>query len=66
MERYYRMVIDLYKEATNENYQVNSERILDTQKELAIAITTAKIEGRDTEILELLKCDVEHLKYKTL
>lgn len=33
MERYYRMVINLYKEAIKENYQVNSERILETQRE---------------------------------
>ena len=32
MEKYYRMVINLYKEAINENYQVNSDKILEVRK----------------------------------
>ena len=62
MERYYRMVINLYKEAVAENYQVNSERILDIQKEFAKAITSAKIKGTPFDVLQELKADVEQLR----
>lgn len=62
MERYYRMVINLYKEALLQNYQVNSERILEARKEIACAITAAKIENKPTSSLESLNSDVEHLQ----
>lgn len=62
MERYYRMVINLYKEAINENYQVNSERILEVRKEIACAITAAKIENKPTSLLESLNNDIIHLQ----
>ena len=42
MEKYYRMVIDLYKEALIN--QVNSEKILEVKKEISNAITTARIQ----------------------
>ena len=41
MEKYYRMVIDLYKEVITTNYQVNSDRILEVQTEIANASTEA-------------------------
>lgn len=62
MEKFYRMVIDLYKEATNGNYQVNSERILEVRKEIACAITAAKIENKPTSFLESLNNDIIHLQ----
>lgn len=55
------MVIDLYKEATNENYQVNSERILEVRKKIACAITSAKIDGTSTSHLEELLNDIDYL-----
>lgn len=62
MERYYRMVINLYKEAIKENYQVNSERILEIQREIATASTEARIKGNsDRELQELLN-DLQPLK----
>ncbi|GFI56808.1 hypothetical protein C5O23_09050 [Duncaniella muris] len=56
MEKYYRMVIDLYKEALIN--QVNSERILEVKKEIANAITTARIQGNPYDGLQTLLEDV--------
>lgn len=56
MERYYRMVIDLYKEAIQ--HQVNSDRILDVKKEIASAITASKIKGEPYEWLQTLMNDI--------
>lgn len=56
MEKYYRMVIDLYKEALIN--QVNSERILEVKKEIANAITTARIQGTPYDGLQTLLEDV--------
>ena len=61
MERYYRMVINLYKEALSENHQVNSERILEVRKEIACAITVAKVSGSSTSHLEELMADIDYL-----
>ena len=62
MERYYRMVINLYKEAINENYQVNSDRILEVQTEIANASTEARIKDHpDKPLLELIE-DLQPLK----
>ena len=60
MEKYYRMVIDLYKEALLIN-RVNPDRVLDAQREISNAITTA-ITNEPTSELELLKSDIENLK----
>ena len=63
MERYYRMIIDLYKEViTNQNHQVNSGKMLEVQKELANALTATRIKNEKTTELETLLSDVEHLK----
>lgn len=59
MERYYRMVIDLYKEA--HLHQVNSERILAVRKEITNAITTSKIQGTSYEWLQTLLDDVNQI-----
>lgn len=56
MEKYYRMVIDLYKEALIN--QVNSERILEVKKEIANAVTTARIQGTPYDGLQTLLEDV--------
>lgn len=61
MEKYYRMVIDLYKEVLLIN-RVNPDKVLDAQKEIANAITTAIITNKPTGELELLKSDIENLK----
>ena len=62
MEKYYRMVIDLYKEAITTNYQVNSDRILEIQKEIANASTEARIKDHsDKPLLELIE-DLQPLK----
>lgn len=61
MEKYYRMVINLYKEAINENYQVNSDRILEVRKEIACAITEAKVTGTSYSHLENLLNDIDYL-----
>ena len=61
MERYYRMVINLYKEALSENHQVNSERILEVRKEIACAITEAKVTGTSHSYLEELLNDIDYL-----
>lgn len=59
MERYYRMVIDLYKEAIQ--HQVNSQQILEVKKEIANAITTSKIQGTPTDGLQALLEDVNSI-----
>jgi hypothetical protein len=61
MEKYYRMVIDLYKEVLLIN-RVNPDRVLDVQREISNAITTAIIANEPTGELELLKFDIENLK----
>lgn len=59
MERYYRMVIDLYKEAIQ--HQVNSQRILEVKTEIANAITTSKIQGKPYDWLQTLLEDVNEM-----
>lgn len=62
MEKYYRMVIDLYKEVITTNYQVNSDRILEVQTEIANASTEARIKDHpDKPLLELIE-DLQPLK----
>lgn len=59
MEKYYRIVIDLYKEALIN--QVNSEKILEVKKEISNAITTARIQGTPTDGLQALLEDVNSI-----
>lgn len=61
MVTYYRKVLDLYKDAIT-NHQVNSEMILDVKKEIACAITAARIKGEETESLLELNNDVQFIK----
>ncbi len=62
MERYYRMVINLYKEAITENHQVNSDRILEVQTEIANASTEARIKDHSDKLLLELINDLQPLK----
>lgn len=56
MEKYYRMVIDLYKEAITTNCQVNYDRIMEVQQEIANASTEARInEQSDKLLMELIE-----------
>ena len=59
METYYRMVIDLYKEALNGNADHN--RILDVKKAIASAQTEAKILGNSQEQFTKLMDDLNFL-----
>ena len=61
MVTYYRKVLDLYKDAIT-NHQVNSEMILDVKKEIAGAITAARIKGEETESLLELNNDVQFIE----
>ena len=59
MEKYYRMVIDLYKEALNGN--VDLSRILEAKKAIASAQTEAKILGKPQEPFTQLMNDLNIL-----
>lgn len=61
MKEYYRMVIELCKQAIA-IHQVNSEKSLEVLTELEKAITTAKIKGLPFEELQELKADVELIR----
>lgn len=54
-------LINLYKEVLLIN-RVNPDRVLDAQREISNAITTAIITNEPTGELELLKSDIENLK----
>lgn len=62
MERYYRMVIDLYKEAFNGN--VDHSRILEVKKAIASAQTEAKILGQTQDQFTQLMNDLRNLNSK--
>lgn len=59
MDKYYRMVIELYKEAVNGN--VDHSRILDVKKAIASAQTEAKILGNSQEQFTKLMDDLNFL-----
>lgn len=59
MERYYRMVIDLYKEALNGNADLS--RILEVKKAIASAQTEAKIMGKPQEPFTQLMNDLSFI-----
>jgi len=62
METYYRMVIDLFKEAVSGN--VDHSRILEVKKAIASAQTEAKILGKSQETFTKLMDDVMNLNCK--
>ncbi len=59
MERYYRMVIDLYKEVISGN--LDHSRILDVKKAIASAQTEAKILGKPQEPFTKLMDDLNFI-----
>ena len=59
MERYYRMVIDLYKEAVSGD--LDHSRILDVKKAIASAQTEAKILGKPQEPFTQLMDDLSFI-----
>ena len=59
METYYRMVIDLFKEAVSGN--LDHSRILDVKKAIASAQTEAKILGKPQEPFTQLMNDLNIL-----
>lgn len=65
MEKYYRMVIELYKQAleaaVNKCAMAENNRI-GVLRELATAITAAKVNGLPTATLEALKADVQEIR----
>ena len=62
METYYRMVIDLFKEAVSGN--LDHSRILDVKKAIASAQTEAKILGKPQEPFTQLMNDLRNLNSK--
>lgn len=69
MKNYSRMVIELYKKSFTDyvnNNPVDVNEILEAQQAISNAITKAKVQNTDTEVLECLKMDIEYLKYKIL
>ena len=59
METYYRMVIDLFKEAVSGN--LDHSRILDVKKTIASAQTEAKILGKPQEPFTQLMDDLSFI-----
>ena len=62
METYYRMVIDLFKEAVSGN--LDHSRILDVKKAIASAQNEAKILGKPQEPFTKLMNDLRNLNSK--
>lgn len=62
METYYRMVIDLFKEAVSGN--LDHSRILEVKKAIASAQTEAKILGKPQEPFTKLMNDLRNLNSK--
>lgn len=61
MDKYYRMVIDLYKERIT-NGNVDPERILDVKKAIACAQTEAKILDKPQDRFTELIADIDFLR----
>ena len=68
MEKYYKMVIDLYRSAVENlsaGRNVNNDCGMAELTAIANAITTARVNGNETAGLEQLKDDIEHLRLIT-
>lgn len=61
MDKYYRMVIDLYKERIT-NGNVDPERILEVKKAIACAQTEAKILDKPQDGFTELITDIDFLR----
>lgn len=59
MNKYYRMVLELYKESLTSVNRVNPDESLRVLIEIEKAITTAKITNQPLDELYQLKADVE-------
>lgn len=69
MEKYSRIVIDLYKSCFADHMKgskTNDTAIAEARKEINFAIDTAKINNEPSGYLESLKNDIEYLKYELL
>ena len=69
MEKYYRIVLDLYKQCFNDyvnKLPVNVDAVSEAQKCLNFAIDRAKINNEPCNELEDLKRDLNALKYDLL
>lgn len=69
MEKYYRIVIDLYKQAFVNykcNQPVDTDAIIEAQKCIDYAIDHATIHNEPLVELEALKEDLNKLKYEIL
>lgn len=69
MDKYCRLVIELYKQCFAEyicNHTIDVGSILEAQSVIANALTKARIENGDVQGLLALQQDVEHLKYHLL
>jgi hypothetical protein len=69
MEKYNRMVIELYKKCFADHIKgiaIDENIISEVQRELNFAIDRAKINNEPTKELEALKSDVAYLKYNLL
>lgn len=62
MNKYYRMVLELYKESLTSVNRVNPDESLRVLTELEKAITTAKITNQPLDELYQLKADVELIR----
>lgn len=62
MNKYYRMVIELFKESLTSVNRVSPDESLRVLIEIEKAITTAKITGQPLDELYQLKADVEMVR----
>lgn len=62
MEKYYRMVIEIYKKSITDK-KIDENAITEAQRELNFAIDKATINNEPTAELEALKNDLAYLKY---
>ncbi|MDH6307981.1 hypothetical protein M2451_002500 [Dysgonomonas sp. PFB1-18] len=69
MEKYNRIVIELYKKCFSDHIngkEIDENVVSEAQKELNFAIDKAKVHNEPTDELESLKEDINHLKYNLL
>ncbi len=62
MNRYYRMVIELFKDTLTNVNRVNPDESLNVLIEIEKAITTAKVTNQPLDELYHLKADVELIR----
>ena len=62
MSKYYRMVIELFKDSLTNVNRVNPDKSLEVLIEIEKAITIAKVMDQPTDELYQLKADVELIR----